>query len=155
MKNQINTIKEKRKSNSGCFKPGHVGLSGRKVGPSFGSTIRSVLTQKKRFRNSDGTLFSSTELELIVKRAIKLLRTRANFDVKLFIALMDRMDGKPKDNIDVEGIKEIANDIDAREVILSRLAGIALARGNSGSGERDDSGRTIENPVSVDSLGKN
>lgn len=139
------------------FKKGHgsLGGGGRPKGPSFGSTIRDILTKNKRFRRSDGKLFESTELVLIVRRAIKTLRTSPEFDVKLFTALMDRMDGKPKDNIDVEGIKEIANDIDAREVILSRLAGIALARGHNQGDRRDDSGRTIDLPVSVESLGKN
>lgn len=139
------------------FKKGHVGHGGggARKGPTFGSTIREILTKPKKFRRPDGTLFSSTELTLIVRRAIKTLRMSDEFDVKLFTALMDRMDGKPKDNIDVEGIKEIANDIDAREVILSRLAGIALARRHSEGSERDDTGRTIEVPVSVDSLGKN
>lgn len=138
------------------FKKGHLGFSGkRKTGPTFGSTIKNILTKKKKFRKPDGTLFDSTELELIVRKAIKTLRLGSDFDVKLFIALMERMDGKPKDNIDVEGIKEIANDIDAREVILSRLAGISLARGHNQGSERDDSERAIEVPVSVESLGKN
>lgn len=127
----------------------------RKHGYTFSNVLRDVLTKKRKYRKPDGTMFESSELELIVRRAVKELRTGIYFDVRLFDVLMNRIEGKPKEPIDVEGIKEVAHDLNAHDIILSRLGGIILARGHSEDGGESESGRGLGHTVRLESLGKN
>ena len=127
----------------------------RKHGYTFSNMLRDVLTRKRKYRKPDGTRFESSELELIVKRAVRELRTGLEFDVRLFDVLMNRIEGKPKEPIDVEGIKEVANDLNAHDIILSRLGGIVLARGHSEDDSESESRRGIGSTVRLESLGKN
>lgn len=148
-----------RKGNPTWYKgmesPAKDSVEARKNGYTFSNVLRDVLTKKRKYRKPDGTMFDSCELELIVRRAVKELRTGPEFDVRLFDVLMNRIEGKPKEPIDVEGIKEVAHDLNAHDIILSRLGGIVLARGHSEDGDESESGRGIGSTVRLDSLGKN
>lgn len=118
--------------NPGPWKPGVSGNpAGRRPGPTFSSILREALTRKRRYVKPDGTEFESSELELIVNRAIKELRKNPDFDVKLLSALLDRFEGKVKEPIDVEGMKEVVNGLNPHDILMSRFTGLALARRDS------------------------
>jgi len=148
--------KVSKKTGKHLFQPGQSGNpGGRPGGPNFSNMLRAILNKKKAFRKPDGTVFESTELELITSRAVKELRTAAHFDVKLFQAIMDRIDGKVTEPIDVEGIKEVANDLNSKDIIMSRFGGLILARGTQPDSAEDDAGRGTEAAVRLDPLAKN
>ena len=124
-------------------------------GVTFTNILRDVLTKTRKYRKPDGTMFESTELELIIRRAVKELRTNPDFDVRLLSLLIERHDGKVKEPIDVEGIKEVANDLNAHDIILSRLGGLILAKGHSEADSESESGGGLGSTVRLESLGKN
>lgn len=94
----------KAHANSGTFKRGQSGNpGGRKRGPTFASVLTEMLSRRRRYKKSDGTVFESSEMELILKRALRELRTGLNFDVKLFETIMNRMEGKPKESLTLDG----------------------------------------------------
>ncbi len=139
----------------GMPSPAKDSVEERKNGYTFSNVLRDVLTRKRKYRKPDGTMFESSELELIVRRAVKELRMSLIFDVRLFEVLMNRIEGKPKEPIDVEGIKEVANDLNAHDIILSRLGGIVLARRHSEDDSESESERSLGSTVRLESLGKN
>jgi len=155
-RNRKDTAGEKR-GNPQWYKgmPSPASKEARVQGYTFSNVLRDVLTRKRKYRKPDGSMFESSELELIIRRAVKELRTAPEFDVRLLALLMERHDGKVKEPIDVEGIKEVANDLNARDIILSRLSGLILARGHSEDGSESDSGRGLGRTVRLESLGKN
>ena len=88
-------------ANKGSWQPGQSGNpAGRKPGPTFSSILREALTRKRRYKDKDGNKFTSTELELIVDRAVRELRTNPDFDVKLLSVFLDRLDGKVKEPVE-------------------------------------------------------
>jgi len=124
-------------------------------GHTFSNVLRDILIKPRKYRKPDGSTFESTELQLIIQRAVKELRTGTEFDVRLLALIMERHDGKIKEPIDVEGIKEVANDLNAHDIILSRLGGIILARGHTEDDSGSESSGSTGSAVRVGPLGKN
>lgn len=123
---------DKKLATSASWKAGQSGNpAGRPAGLTFSSILRDTLTKKRKYRTKKGLVFESSELELIVSRAVKELRTNPEFDVRLLETLINRLEGRVKEPIDVEGIKELASDLSAREILSTRFGGLILARGNS------------------------
>lgn len=93
-------FKPEHPATTGSWQPGQSGNpAGRKPGPTFTSLLREALGRKRRYRRKSGVEFESTEMELIVERAIKELRTNPIFDVKLLSVILDRIEGKVKEPV--------------------------------------------------------
>jgi hypothetical protein len=101
----------------------------------FTVKFREELTKEKKFRRPDGTIFESTELDLIVAKVVKELRQGNGIDSKLLSLILDRVEGKPKESLELEGKLEVGHGIDARSLILQRLGQKPV----SGEGEESDS----------------
>ena len=101
----------------------------------FTTKFREELMKNKKFRRPDGSIFESTELDLIVAKVIKELRQGHGVDSRLLNIILDRIEGRPKESVELDGKLEVGHGIDARSLILQRL-GQASSTGN---GEEDDS----------------
>jgi len=122
---------------------------------NFGKTLRDMLLRKKVFRRPDGTLLDACELELIAKRVITELRTGAEFDVRLLEVVMNRVDGKVKEIVEMDAKLEVAHDIDAREVILSRLNKLLSTRAVAEADKESDRRGSISDTVPLGTVGSN
>lgn len=90
----------------------------------FTDTIRRELNKKKRFRRSDGTLMEASELELIALKVVRELRQGLVIDNKLLAIVLDRIEGKPKETVELDATVQAAGDIDPRDILLQRLSNI-------------------------------
>ena len=102
--------------------------------PTFTNTLIKLLTQKKKFRRPDGSLMESTELELIALKVIRELRSSTPMSSKMLDIVLTRIEGKPKDVVEIDGKLELAKGLDARDILLQRLDRI-LSDGEEASEE--------------------
>jgi len=87
----------------------------------FTDIIREQLTRKKMFRRQDGSLMEASELELIALKVIQELRHGAPISHKLLNIVLDRIEGRPKESLELDGKLEVAGGLDARDVLLQRM----------------------------------
>jgi hypothetical protein len=73
-------------------------------GPYFSEILRKQLLREKSFRRPDGTIFKASELEIITARVIKQLRKGRPLDIRLLDVVLNRLEGKPKEHVELTGI---------------------------------------------------
>jgi len=87
----------------------------------FTDTIRAELTKRKKFRNPDGSIMEASELELIALKVIRELRTAPEINHRLLGIILDRIEGKPKEQVELDARVEMASGIDPRDALLQRM----------------------------------
>lgn len=87
----------------------------------FTDAFRAELLKRKKFRHSDGSLLEASELELIALKVIRELRTAPEINHRLLGILLDRIEGKPKESVELDATVKMAGEIDPRDVLIKRL----------------------------------
>lgn len=105
----------------------------------FTEKLRKALTDKKTFKRQDGSLIESSELDLIIIKVIRELRTTSPVNVKLLEIVLNRIEGKPKELVEIDGSLEVSRGIDARDVLLQRLSKIVDAEAVEGDDTESES----------------
>ncbi len=75
-----------------------------------------------------------------VERAIKVLRTKEPFDTKLFEAIMNRLDGKPKESLSIDGglsIERTTGEMSDEDLIKETIAATLRAVKDGAAPSRD------------------
>lgn len=106
---------------------------------SFTEALRLELTKRKRFRRPDGSLMESSELELIALKVIRELRIGTPISSKLLEIILNRIEGKPKEMVELDATLEVSSGIDAKDILLQRLNRILSAGEGEGSDTPDES----------------
>ncbi|MDD4985169.1 MAG: hypothetical protein PHQ43_05185 [Dehalococcoidales bacterium] len=104
----------------------------------FTDTIRDMLTKRKRFRRPDGSLMEASELELIALKVVRELRMGTTVDNKLLAIVLDRIEGKPKESVELNATVQAAAGIDPRDVLLQRLSRLLQTTDVRTKSEDDD-----------------
>lgn len=87
----------------------------------FSDIMRAELLKRKKFRRADGSIMETTELELIVLKIIRELRSDTQVSHKLLNLILDRIYGKPRESIDIDAKVETASSLDAKDILLQRI----------------------------------
>lgn len=87
----------------------------------FTDIIRAELKRKKKFRRADGSIMEASELELIAMKVVRELRNDEPVNNKLLGIILDRLEGKPKESVEIDGKLEVAQGLDAKDVLIQRL----------------------------------
>jgi len=87
----------------------------------FTDKLRAELTKRKRFRRADGSLMEASELELIAIKVVRELRQGLTIDNKLLAIVLDRIEGKPKESVELDATVHAAGELDPKDVLLQRL----------------------------------
>lgn len=94
--------------------------------------VREELRKKKKFRRPDGSIMESSELDLIAQKIVRQLRQGTGefgeISPKLLDIVLDRIEGKPKEQIQLDGRLEVASGIDAKAALLQRLSKITTEK---------------------------
>ena len=90
----------------------------------FSETLREELNKERTFRRKDGTLLTTTELRLIAIKVINELRTTTPVNSRLLDIVLNRIEGKPKEFVEIDGTMEVMNGLSAQEILLQRLSHI-------------------------------
>jgi hypothetical protein len=125
---------------NGYLLPGHtVNPNGRPdKRHCFTDIIRAELTKRKRFRRPDGSLMEASELELIALKVVRELRMGTTVDNKLLAIVLDRIEGKPKESVELNATVQAAAGIDPRDVLLQRLSRLLQTTDVRTKSEDDD-----------------
>lgn len=138
-----------------AWKPGQCGNPEPNQSKPFTAALRNMLLTKKVFKRPDGTLLEASELELIARRVAIELRTNPSFDVRLLELILNRLEGKVKEVVEIDPGVEAASAIDARKVILSRLGKLIPTGADTEDGGKPESSRGLSDTVPLGTVGKN
>lgn len=105
---------------------------------TFSDTLREELNKKKTFTRRDGSLMQSSELRLIAIKVIQELRTTSPVNSRLLDIVLNRIEGKPKEFVEVDATMEVMNGLNPTELLLQRLSKLLP------SGEADTDNRESE-----------
>ncbi len=88
----------------------------------FADIMRAELAKRKRFRRKDGSIMEASELELIALKIVRQLRNETEVSHKLLSLVLDRIYGRPKEQVEVNATVQAAAGIDPRDLLLQRLS---------------------------------
>ena len=96
--------------------PGHVPKT-----KLFSDCIREELTRRKRFRRPDGSLVDTSELELIALKLVRELRTTTPVNSRLLDIVLNRIEGKPKEYVELDASLEVDRGSLSDEELISLI----------------------------------
>lgn len=94
----------------------------------FTQTLQKELTKRKTFRRKNGSVFDATELELITLKVIRELRESEPLNAKLLEIVLNRLEGKPKESVDLSGQVGVVVGEDPKGQLLKRLDALLESR---------------------------
>ena len=115
----MNRDSEKNKKNpKGTFPDVH---GGKKLEPVFSKQLRAELTKLRKFRKPDGKIVTHSYVELLVQKIMDQLLNSPEMDTKLLEMMLNRLEGKVAEGIDLSGDIEIRRGLSAKELLLQKL----------------------------------
>lgn len=94
---------------------------GKQLDPCFSKVLRAEMTRLRKYRTEDGKRIEKSRLQLLVEKIWNQLYEAPEIDVKLLEMVLNRLEGKVPEGVNVSGGLELREGLSAKELILQKL----------------------------------